>query len=34
MASGDWQIVLDALATSPDPASLRDVQRREDCATR
>jgi hypothetical protein len=34
MASGDWQTVLDALATSPDPASLRDVQRREDCATR
>jgi hypothetical protein len=34
MASGDWQTVLDALATSPDPVSLRDVKRREDCATR
>jgi hypothetical protein len=34
MAAGDWQAVLTALATSPDPVRFRDVQRREDCATR
>ena len=34
MAAGDWQRVLTALSTSPDPVHFRDVQRREDCATR
>lgn len=34
MASGDWQTVVTALTTSPDPLKLRDVERREDCATR
>ena len=34
MAAGDWQSVLTALSTSPDPVHFRDIQRREDCATR
>ncbi len=34
MASGDWQIVVTALTTSPDPLQFHDVRRREDCATR
>ena len=33
MASGDWQAVLTALTTSPDPAGFHEVRRREDCAT-
>jgi hypothetical protein len=34
MAAGNWEVVVTALTTSQDPAHFRDVQRREDCATR
>ena len=34
MAAGDWEVVVTALTTSQEPAHFRDVQRREDCATR